>query len=74
MPKPKKDDLLADLQQYQTEGLKWVCRQSMTGRGLRLHQIASREYWEEAADTPAEAITKFLERQKVADDQHGQTS
>jgi hypothetical protein len=43
--------------------LPWCCRWSSTGRGLRLHQIPSRDalaFNVKVYDTPREALDAFL--------------
>lgn len=51
-------------------GLKWTCRWSTTGRGLRLHQMGSRDGDDVSApvfDTPREAIENFLKNRKAGE-------
>lgn len=59
---PKTDDLLDKLfVEGQRFNLKWVCRESSTGRGMRLHQLADSEKSNvESFDTPKEALEVFF--------------
>jgi len=50
------NNLLNELSKYQLDGMKWVCRKSTTGCGLRIHQSPSGEFL-----TPADAVKNFLE-------------
>lgn len=43
----------------------WVCRESSTGRGMRVHQTSS-DVWGEVSGTPAEAIRKFYDIKAIA--------
>lgn len=57
-------DWLAELEKVAQKGLRWVCRWSTSGRGLRLHQtrgtmdgVSMQATW----PTPQEAVRDFLE-------------
>lgn len=57
--------LINQLKKYQTNDLKWACRMSTAGRGLRLHQVSKRsEQNLRTFDTPAEAIIDFIDQEE----------
>lgn len=51
----KEDGLLGKLKEMETPGIKWICRMSSMGRGLRLHQDQEIGKY----DTPQEAIESW---------------
>lgn len=53
-------DLLNELEFNATPGMKWICRCSTIGRGLRLHQDPQMGKY----DTPREAIRAYFESKK----------
>lgn len=69
------NDLLQRLAAITGPGKKWVARWSASGRGFRLHQCAKHlascwtDHFEELSactgDTPEEALTAFMEREKA---------
>lgn len=59
-------DILGDVATLMDEDGRWVCRNSTTGRGLRLHQTTG-DRWRELPTfrTPREAVVAFLQREGV---------
>lgn len=60
---PTDKELLNFLQAKTTEGNRWVCRQSTTGRGVRIHEATRAEVSEynlDAYPTVREAIAAAM--------------
>lgn len=55
-PKEPEKPLLNKLEEIGCPGMKWICRRSSTGRGVRIHQDPGMGKYE----TPSEAIESFL--------------
>lgn len=49
------DDLFKELKRHEKPGLVWVCRESSTSRGLRLHQTEG-DGW----NHPDDAVRAYL--------------
>ncbi len=62
-------DLLKMLEQLGDPYLRWVCRDSTSDRGLRLHQVhedtADRMGWT-TYQTPREAVVAYLKQKGIA--------
>lgn len=55
--------ILNDLLEFADPNLRWVCRQSSTGRGLRIHQTIEIDGIK-TYDSPEAAIKAFLNEQR----------
>ena len=60
-------DVLGDCATLMGHDLRWVCRDSETGRGLRLHQTTATadRHGIPTHETPRAAVVAFLQREGV---------
>jgi hypothetical protein len=66
------DGLISELRQYESDGVLWCCRDSSSGRGLRIHQTRAYNLYTAPeiiggamGNTPQEAIAGYLAWKKA---------